>query len=70
MTKKRRKGLLLNLPEDLFEIMKEYKLVSGMSYTNILYNSLVWWLAKKDLLDLSYIKLKSKELVEGDEKEQ
>ena len=69
MTKRKRKGLLLNLPEDLFEIMKEYKIVSGMSYTNILYNSLVWWLSKKGLLDLSYIKLKSKELVEGDEKE-
>lgn len=68
MGKRRRKSLLLNLPEDLFEIMKEYKIVSGMSYTNILYNSLVWWLAKKGLLDLSYIKLKSKELVEEGEK--
>ena len=69
MTKRKRKGLLLNLPQNLFEIMKEYKKVSGMSYTNILYNSVVWWLIKKDLLDLSYIKEKSKELVEGGEKD-
>ena len=56
----KRKGLLLNLPQDIFNIMREYKKVSGVSYTNMIYNALVWWLVKNGLLDLSYIKKKSK----------
>lgn len=55
-----RKGILLNLPEKIFEIMKDYKLASGMSYTNIMYNSIVWWLTHKGLLDLSYIRNNNK----------
>lgn len=53
-----KKEMLLRLPENIFEVMKDYKKLSGMSYTNILYNSIVWWLAKQGLLDLDWIREK------------
>lgn len=62
-----KKALLLHLPEDLFEIIKEFGKASGISYTNIIYNAIIWWLSSKGLLDLSYIKKKSKELTEKNE---
>lgn len=55
-----KKSILLNLPEDIFEVMKDYKIASGMSYTNIMYNAITWWLVHKGLLDLSYIREKNK----------
>ena len=55
-----RKSILLNLPENIFEVMKDFKIASGMSYTNIMYNAITWWLTHKGLLDLSYIREKSK----------
>ena len=55
-----RKAILLNLPEEIFDVMKDFKKVSGMSYTNIMYNAITWWLTNKGLLDLSYIREKSK----------
>jgi len=64
---KKKKGLLLNLPQDIFEVMREFKNISGVSYTNQLYNAITWWLASKGLLDLGYIKKKSKELIEKNE---
>lgn len=45
-----RKELILRLPEDIFEILKRYKETSGVSYTNIIYNAIVWWLVKQKLL--------------------
>jgi len=67
MTKREKKGILLHLPQEIFEIMKLFKSVSGVNYTNQLYNAITWWLASKGLLDLGYIKKKSKELVEKDD---
>lgn len=55
-----KKSILLNLPEDIFEVMKDFKTASGMSYTNIMYNAITWWLVHKGLLDLSYIREKNK----------
>ena len=55
-----RKAILLNLPEEIFDVMKDFKKVSGMSYTNIMYNAITWWLTNKGLLDLSYIREKNK----------
>lgn len=55
-----KKGILLHLPQDIFEIMKEFKLLSGVSYTNQMYNSITWWLIKQGLLDVEYIINKTK----------
>jgi len=53
-----RKELVLRLPEDIFEIIKKYKKVSGVSYTNIIYNAIVWWLVRQGLLTLDEIREK------------
>lgn len=52
----KRKELILRLPEDIDKILEEYKTVSGMSKTNIIYNAIVWWLVKEGLIDIQYIK--------------
>ena len=50
-----RKELILRLPEDIFEILKRYKETSGVSYTNAIYNAIVWWLCMKKLLKIEDI---------------
>jgi len=53
-----RKELLLRLPEDLFSVMKDFKNTSGISYTNQIYNAIVWYYFQQGLLDLGWIKRK------------
>ena len=55
-----KKGILLHLPQNIFEIMKDFKILSGVSYTNQMYNSITWWLLKQGLLDIEYITNKTK----------
>lgn len=55
-----KKGILLHLPQNIFEIMKDFKKLSGVSYTNQMYNSITWWLLKQGLLDIEYITNKTK----------
>ena len=45
-----KKELVLRIPDKLFDILKIYKKASGVSYTNIIYNAIVWWLVKQKLL--------------------
>jgi len=66
-----RKGILLHLPQEIFEIMKDYKTLSGVSYNNQIYNSIVWWLVSRGLLSIEYITQnsnKKKEKKEEDNK--
>ena len=58
--KEEKKGILLHLPQNIFEIMKAFKISSGVSYTNQMYNSIIWWLVKQGLLDRNCIINKNK----------
>ena len=51
-----KKEMLLRLPEDLFAVMKDFKIVSGVSYTNQIYSAIVWYYFQKGLLDLGWLK--------------
>ena len=50
-----KKEMLLRLPEDLFSVMKDVKIVSGVSYTNQIYTAITWFYFQRGLLDLGWI---------------
>lgn len=54
----KKKELTLRLPEDLFAVLKDFKEISGVSYTNQIYTAIVWFYFQKGLLDLNWIKEK------------
>ena len=56
MTDNDKKELVLRLPEDIFAKIKNYKKTSGVSYTNCIYNAIIWWLFSKGLMTLDEIK--------------
>lgn len=53
-----KKQLILRLPEDLFSVLKDFKIVSGISYTNQIYTAIVWYFFNKGLLDLGWLSKK------------
>ena len=50
-----KKEMLLRLPEDIFAVMKDFKAVSGIGYTNQIYSAIVWYYFQKGLLDLGWL---------------
>ncbi len=52
-----RKELVLRLPEDIFEVIKVYKGKTGVSYTNFIYNAIVWYCVRQGLISLDYLKV-------------
>jgi len=52
-----KKALILRLPEDIFQRIKKYKDMSGVSYTNVIYNCIIWWLVMKGLMTLDDLKI-------------
>jgi len=54
------KELALRLPDDIFEVIKKFKEVTGVSYTNFIYNAVVWFALSRGLIDLSYLRLNGK----------
>jgi hypothetical protein len=64
-----KKEMLIRLPEDLFSVMKDFKNVSGISYTNQIYSAVVWYYFQKGLLDLGWIKDKHAKNGNGKKKE-
>lgn len=56
-----RKDLILRLPEKIFAIIKLFKERTGISYTNFIYNAIVWFCISKGLLSLDYLKIASPE---------
>ena len=51
------KEILLRFPEEIFNIIKKFKDISNVSYTNFIYNAVVWYCISKGLLSLEYVKL-------------
>jgi len=52
-----KKELVLRLPEDIFKVIKTYKEKSGVSYTNFIYNAIVWYCLRQGLIDLDFLKV-------------
>ena len=52
-----KKELILRLPEDIFKVIKKFKQVSGVSYTNFIYNAIVWYSLRQGLIDLDFLKV-------------
>ena len=52
-----RKELILRLPDDIFQVIKKFKEKSGVSYTNFIYNAVVWYCASRGLIDLDYLRI-------------
>ena len=52
-----KKQLILRLPDDIFQRIKKYKDMSGVSYTNVIYNAIIWWLVMKGLMNLDDLKV-------------
>ena len=55
ISKMEKKELTLRLPEDLFAVLKDFKIATGVSYTNQIYMAIVWYYFQKGLLDLGWI---------------
>jgi len=53
-----KKELMLRLPESIFKIIKNFKEKSGVSYTNFIYNAIVWYAVHKGLINLDYVRMK------------
>ena len=56
--------MLLRLPDELEMRIEEFKKKTGISKTNFVYNAVVWYMATKGLISLSYISC----MREGDKK--
>ena len=69
VSKMDKKELTLRLPEDLFSVLKDFKEVSGISYTNQIYTAIVWYYFQKGLLDLGWIREKHGKNGNGKKKE-
>jgi hypothetical protein len=52
-----KKELILRLPDDVFEIIKTFKEQSGVSYTNFIYNAIIWYCVSKGLITLKDVKV-------------
>ena len=50
-----KKELVLRFPESIFRVIKKFKDISGVSYTNFIYNAVVWYMAMKGLISIEYI---------------
>ncbi len=51
-----KKHIILRLPEDIFDVIKKYKEATGVSYTNFIYNAIVWYAISRGLISLEYLK--------------
>ena len=51
-----KKELVLRLPDKIFQIIKNFKDTSGVSYTNFIYNAILWYSISKGLISLEYLK--------------
>lgn len=49
-----KKELVLRLPEHIFQVIKTHKEVSGVSYTNFIYNAVYWYMVCKKMISLPY----------------
>ena len=58
MTEK--KELILRLPDDMFTVIKRFKKKYGVSYTNFIYNAIVWYCASKGLISINYLEVLKK----------
>ncbi len=52
-----KKDIVLRLPEPIFAVIKKYKQATGVSYTNFIYNAIIWYLIKQGLLSLDLLKV-------------
>lgn len=57
-----RKELVLRLPEGLFERIKKFKKMSAVSYTNFIYNAIIWYMVSKGMMTLPELRLMEKEM--------
>lgn len=55
MTEK--KTLNLHIPRTMFDVMKRVKDISGISYTNFIYSSLLWYMISNKLISLKDSKI-------------
>ena len=47
-----KKELILRLPDDIFARIKNFKKISGVQYTNFIYNAIVWYMVRKGLMSI------------------
>ena len=52
----KKKELVLRFPEAIFKVIKNFKDISGVSYTNFIYNAVVWYLVMKGMISIDYHK--------------
>ena len=52
----KKKELVLRFPEAIFKVIKDFKDISGVSYTNFIYNAVVWYLVMKGMISIDYHK--------------
>jgi len=52
-----KKEMKLRLPDDLFNRIKKFKEKSGVSYTNFIYNAIIWYMVSKGLMTLTDLRI-------------
>lgn len=52
------KEMVLRIPDKLFEVIKKFKAISGVSHTNFIYNAILWYCVSKNLISLKELREK------------
>ena len=48
--------MMLRIPDRINEVIEEFKKRTGISKTNFVYNAIIWYMATKGLISLSYLR--------------
>ncbi len=56
------KEFLLRLPEEIAEIIEDFKTKSGVSKTNFIKNAIYWYCVKERLISFNYLRCVEKDM--------
>ena len=51
----KKKELVLRLPDKIFKRIKDFKDISGISYTAFILNAIVWYMVLKGMISYKYL---------------